>query len=52
VQWVAYENTQSDIFDHLIAMLPEFGLRLYQQPTGTDVARAFTTGAGANAAGG
>ena len=41
VAWVDYENTQSDIFDHLIAMLPEFGLRLYQAPGGADLAHAF-----------
>lgn len=35
--WVDYEGTQSDIFDHLLAILPEFGLRLYQKPTGFDV---------------
>lgn len=29
-QWIAYETIQSDIFDHLIAVLPEFGLRLFQ----------------------
>lgn len=38
VAWGVYENTQSDIFDHLIAMLPEFGLRLYQAPGGADIA--------------
>lgn len=32
-----YENIQSDIFDHLLAVLPEFGLRAYQAPTGFDV---------------
>ncbi|HZX70985.1 MAG TPA: mechanosensitive ion channel domain-containing protein [Rhodanobacter sp.] len=32
-----HENVQSDIFDHLIAILPEFGLRLFQQPTGHDM---------------
>lgn len=32
IAWVDYENIQSDIFDHLIAMVPEFGLRLYQRP--------------------
>jgi miniconductance mechanosensitive channel len=37
--WVAYEGIQSDIFDHLIAILPEFGLQLYQQPSGLDLAR-------------
>lgn len=35
--WTEYENTQSDIFDHLIAILPEFGLRLFQNPSGLDV---------------
>ncbi|MEQ8331134.1 MAG: mechanosensitive ion channel family protein [Longimicrobiales bacterium] len=34
--WAAYEGLQADIFDHLIALLPEFGLRVYQQPAGTD----------------
>ncbi len=36
-EWVNYENIQSDIFDHLIAALPGFGLKLYQSPTGGDV---------------
>ena len=35
--WAEYENIQSDIFDHLIALLPEFGLALYQQPSGQDL---------------
>ncbi|PRD33571.1 UNVERIFIED_CONTAM: ybdG [Trichonephila clavipes] len=35
--WVNYENIQSDIFDHLLAILPEFGLRVYQHPSGMDV---------------
>lgn len=35
--WAAYENIQADIFDHLLAILPEFGLRLVQQPTGSDL---------------
>ncbi|HHW4680746.1 MAG TPA: mechanosensitive ion channel family protein [Xylella taiwanensis] len=28
--WVAYEQIQSDIFDHLLALLPHFGLRVFQ----------------------
>lgn len=36
VVWAEYEATQADIFDHLLAILPEFGLRLCQQPTGAD----------------
>jgi miniconductance mechanosensitive channel len=35
--WVAYESVQGDIFDHLLAILPEFGLRLYQSPSGNDL---------------
>ncbi|MFP5466242.1 MAG: mechanosensitive ion channel family protein [Gammaproteobacteria bacterium] len=35
--WADYEGIQSDIFDHLLAILPEFGLRLYQQPGGHDM---------------
>ncbi|CAM4329686.1 mechanosensitive ion channel family protein [Acinetobacter pragensis] len=34
--WKDYENIQSDIFDHLIAITPEFGLKLYQAPSGAD----------------
>lgn len=30
--WVNYEGIQSDIFDHLLAVLPEFDLRAYQIP--------------------
>jgi miniconductance mechanosensitive channel len=36
-QWAAYEDIQSDIFDHLLAVVPEFGLRLYQKPAGSDL---------------
>jgi miniconductance mechanosensitive channel len=35
--WQAYEGIQSDIFDHLLAILPEFGLRVYQHPSGMDI---------------
>lgn len=35
--WQDYENIQSDIFDHLIAILPEFGLKIYQAPSGFDL---------------
>lgn len=37
VQWEAYEAIQSDIFDHVLSILPEFGLRLFQAPTGRDM---------------
>jgi len=35
-EWAAYEDIQSDIFDHLLAIVQEFGLRLYQKPAGSD----------------
>lgn len=35
--WTEYEAIQSDLFDHLIAVLPEFGLRVYQHPSGYDM---------------
>jgi miniconductance mechanosensitive channel len=43
VAWVSYEGIQSDIFDHIMAIVPEFGLRLYQQPSGSDVETAFAS---------
>lgn len=35
--WVDYENIQSDIIDHFTAIIPQFGLKLYQAPSGADV---------------
>ena len=35
-RWAVYEGIQSDIFDHLLAILPEFGLRVFQEPGGAD----------------
>ncbi|WP_053143621.1 mechanosensitive ion channel family protein [Pseudomonas sp. P97.38] len=35
--WADYERIQGDIFDYLLAVMPEFGLSLYQQPSGTDL---------------
>ncbi len=34
--WALYEDIQSDIFDHILAVIPEFGLKVYQNPTGAD----------------
>ena len=39
VAWVAYEGIQSDIFDHLYGILPEFGLAVFQSPSGRDFMR-------------
>jgi miniconductance mechanosensitive channel len=35
--WTEYEGIQSDIFDHLLAIAPEFNLRVYQAPSGSDM---------------
>ena len=34
--WAEYENIQSDIFDHLYAAAPQFGLEVFQHPSGAD----------------
>ena len=39
-RWAEYEAIQSDIFDHIFAALPQFGLRAFQAPSGEDVAKA------------
>ena len=44
-RWAVYEGIQSDIFDHLLAILPEFGLRVFQEPAGADF-RALAAGEG------
>ncbi len=36
--WANYEAIQADIFDHLLAAVPEFGLRIFQYPSGHDLA--------------
>lgn len=35
-EWANYEAIQADIFDHLLAAVPEFGLRIFQNPSGYD----------------
>ncbi|MHC1778585.1 MAG: mechanosensitive ion channel family protein [Lentimicrobium sp.] len=37
--WPVYENIQSDIFDHILASIPEFELQVFQNPTGADFRR-------------
>jgi miniconductance mechanosensitive channel len=36
-QFVPYENIQSEIFEHLLAIMSEFGLKVFQQPAGEDL---------------
>ena len=44
--WANYEAIQADIFDHLLASLPEFELRPFQSPTGDDVRNSIFAAAG------
>lgn len=39
--WAEHERVQADIFDHLYAILPEFGLRVFQAPSGADIVRGL-----------
>lgn len=40
--WANYETIQADIFDHILAVVPEFELRIFQEPSGADIAAALT----------
>lgn len=35
--WANYEDIQGDIFDHILAVVPEFDLKVYQSPSGEDL---------------
>ncbi|HHE38605.1 MAG TPA: mechanosensitive ion channel [Candidatus Cloacimonetes bacterium] len=41
IKWANYEAIQADIFDHILAAIPEFGLRVFQNPTGYDFGKGF-----------
>ncbi|MFH1118930.1 MAG: mechanosensitive ion channel domain-containing protein [Bacteroidota bacterium] len=41
-EWLVYENIQSDIFDHILASIPEFGLMVFQNPSGADMRQIRT----------
>jgi len=36
-EWAKYEDIQSDIFDHVLAAIPEFDLQVFQNPSGADL---------------
>jgi len=40
--WPKYEAIQADIFDHVLAIIPEFDLRVFQQPSGLDFAQGLS----------
>lgn len=37
--WATYEGIQADIFDHILAVVPQFGLTIFQNPSGRDFQR-------------
>ena len=39
--WNIYEAVQADIFDHILAVVPEFKLRVFQEPSGSDFQKLF-----------
>ena len=39
IRWAYYEEIQSNIFDHLLAIMPEFDLRYFQLPSGHDISQ-------------
>ena len=41
VRWIYYERIMADIFDHLLTVVPEFGLKIFEEPSGDDFARGF-----------
>ena len=41
INWVNYEGIQADIFDHLLAIIPEFKLKVFQSPSGKDFSKAI-----------
>ncbi|XUU61697.1 mechanosensitive ion channel family protein [Erythrobacter sp. HA6-11] len=44
--WGEYEGIQADVFDHLLAILPEFDLRIFQEPSGLDMRQLGAASAG------
>lgn len=43
-RWIDYENIQSDIFDHVLAVVPYFDLNVYQAPSGKDMEKMIHHG--------
>lgn len=39
--WVNYEAIQADVFDHILSVVPHFGLRVFQVPSGHDMRTGF-----------
>jgi miniconductance mechanosensitive channel len=43
IRWPIYEGIQADIFDHMLAIIDQFGLRVFQSPSGRDFSLALAT---------
>jgi miniconductance mechanosensitive channel len=41
--WAVYESVQADIFDHILAIVPQFDLQIFQSPSGKDIKDGFFT---------
>jgi len=39
--WVPYEKIQADVFDHIFAVVPYFGLKVFQNPSSADIVRVL-----------
>ena len=42
-EFIRFEKVQSDIFDHILAIIPQFDLRVFQSPTGEDLRQSNAT---------
>ena len=40
-EWAEYEDLQADVFDHILAVVPHFDLRIFQNPSGEDFKNVF-----------
>ncbi|PKL82767.1 MAG: mechanosensitive ion channel protein MscS [Ignavibacteriae bacterium HGW-Ignavibacteriae-3] len=40
-EWLPYENIQADLFDHIISVVPQFELNIFQNPSGSDFKKLF-----------
>ena len=40
--WVDYEKILADVMDHVLAVIPEFDLRIFQVPSGYDFGKRFS----------
>jgi miniconductance mechanosensitive channel len=47
-QFISYENLQSELFEHLIAIMDDFGLKVFQQPSGHDMVSLSSRAQGIN----